>query len=1647
MEGYQQQNQQAQQQIQVQQNRQEDQQNLQVRRNVVREEKKLSEKDENAFRRMLQHAKNKELKEALEKRTDIGTGDWVELESEFQSGPIQKLPAWSTDKKWKNAEMRAITEAKKHYSDADLCTVREMAYLKKYFKKWKDGKAPEIKGSNKANDPVLTDYVNSILKFSLTEKHLTDEYLSKHIAQLYDLRVNLSAYPNMVKQYPAFFGGLSEAKRERLAGMANMANSLEVLLNSHMRVHGISVSMDGQVHYARVEKDKARRRQEKERNQRNYEMERSDFFKNFIQENALVTANLYIKDKSFSSVSTLLGVAQSVRSNEKAMGAAGPEINDAIAEINKVLQIRDQFIKHQEEYVKDYRSATGNAKETLLNRIKTVNLKIKVISSQADAYKEFIDFAMGKISKVSKDTMALLKAEQKDNLMEMIHFKLVGDCLEDARTAKEELLLKTDLEQAEAKYKAAKDLLDPNVIKAKKKAIRDNEKEISRLAKSIPKSAPEEREKLQKKMEKLTIETGALQDWIKQSEQSKTPMGLATMNSELRDAEKAYKDAKAKQEKGVEYNGMASARFLAEWKATAEQREMAKAGKDLQKKLADMKTGQKAFCEKAVGEQHLQKRPDRIFASTLDPMMVLPGDANLFATACMTEPTDDTSEAFKEQVVQQGIMPLLKEMLSLDGDTLNEMTLAKNMDVTKPSFWKCFTLCNYGTDMTTFLDILKAWDVAISDEEFQHLRAVGTTLQAIQPEYMKYYYRMHDSAYHLAKKLGAETAGDFNENIMESLEEESVQEKLLRKYSEENLGTTRAAYDSNGNPVNDISIHRYTQMMLGDVVFVALVAKNSIGTPDELLQQDKERVRELYPVGDIARQKAIAEETGNMHELYPQYGEQELALRMGFRAKKMNETDLGGRYISGIQESRWNKTFYREKKGAADIKAFKVFLRRLEVDANKALKPEDKDALKANKQDIADYLSGDQEKRERVLARFGKEVAAIEVKPEMLSFEYMKAHYFELQEMVEKVVAFQGFYTEYAGFFDGSEMFTEKERDLIRANMADISVFTDLKTCLDEYRKSLGYDEKLREISAPSRFKTKAEKQNWAKQESKTAEDSIKLIFQQKIPLSLQAYQKNRNRKLTATDRKAESLAANILQTKAELSREKIELKQKIGNLNLRDAEFGVERAKSRVTAIDKQIAQLERSETLLAELKSYLSGEKELAALSKEAIVFSGDNELGIFDEKTNDEALRAVIIKELDEKWKVPAEKDKLEEEIAFRKKSMEYRRLMSEGPTEKEMARFRQLNFGIGADFADERCFKSLLGYINIVHRDATGKPLPQYEENARRNTEMVEDFCSGDVARRNKVLKQFGQKVLSLADSLEYWENLPKEQAMEEMKKNYWDFFMIERIKFEFQNYYTGYKDFYESEAFTEEEQDRLRYIMSSNTFDMLTALGSQYENSHGLSEGRPVPIAANIKEELIRGTDKKIQTATEIITGMTPQLDVTKQKDARQKELFQSNPTVVRNLSKLDARLRGEIRELTIAKDRRESIRLYNDVVKNINIMTKGKSKQEKDEIVRRHEEKERAYTEKRNELDGFGKYVELVQSWLYDTSGGPREVWKKNMYTKIRAMLETSNDDLASLERKLRESYNEYKAEEARDKAAKKAAAAAKKAQGGTNRR
>ena len=51
-------------------------------------------------------------------------------------------------------------------------------------------------------------------------------------------------------------------------------------------------------------------------------------------------------------------------------------------------------------------------------------------------------------------------------------------------------------------------------------------------------------------MEKLTIETGALQDWIKQSEQSKTPMGLATMNSELRDAEKAYKDAKAKQEKG-----------------------------------------------------------------------------------------------------------------------------------------------------------------------------------------------------------------------------------------------------------------------------------------------------------------------------------------------------------------------------------------------------------------------------------------------------------------------------------------------------------------------------------------------------------------------------------------------------------------------------------------------------------------------------------------------------------------------------------------------------------------------------------------------------------------------------------------------------------------------------------------------------------------------------------------------------------------------------------------------------------------------------------------------------------------------------------------------------------------------------------------
>ena len=62
-------------------------------------------------------------------------------------------------------------------------------------------------------DKELDEYVTYLVNYSIDSRQLTEDYLSKHICEVYEFSWKLSKYNELKAQYPKFFNNIPETKK------------------------------------------------------------------------------------------------------------------------------------------------------------------------------------------------------------------------------------------------------------------------------------------------------------------------------------------------------------------------------------------------------------------------------------------------------------------------------------------------------------------------------------------------------------------------------------------------------------------------------------------------------------------------------------------------------------------------------------------------------------------------------------------------------------------------------------------------------------------------------------------------------------------------------------------------------------------------------------------------------------------------------------------------------------------------------------------------------------------------------------------------------------------------------------------------------------------------------------------------------------------------------------------------------------------------------------------------------------------------------------------------------------------------------------------------------------------------------------------
>ncbi|MBQ7564235.1 MAG: hypothetical protein IJT16_09620, partial [Lachnospiraceae bacterium] len=1328
------------------------------------------------FNRMLENSLDKNLALKVRQDRELKQSGWNDIERIARGSFTQKHPTAKKDRLFGSSENAQIKMAKQTFRNADLCTVRELSALTRYFNTHGLQENPAEGAADQVNDAVLSQYVRSLLDYSLDQRNLTDEYLSENITQVYDYSRRLSRYEALKQAYPKFFASLPETQKISLETRAASSAPLSELLNTHIKLHGIQLTegKNGKtaVSLWRENADKTTRHREREERQRAYDEKLKAFVRTSFDERNLNIAKRLTESPLLNEADSLVQELEKILAeNKDASDLFKLQIDAALQEIKKAGSVRESLLLSQKENLSAYNAGKPEA----YGQIKQINRKLVLCAKHIENYKQYLYFLNGNNETVSKSLAQFLIREKHEELLEPVKIRTTLNCLREGAAVNERRALREEL----------KELLEEKKKKAKAAGTLKQKKGRSK--------------------------TGA-----EQNPPAKEDIRIAEIKSRL------------------------SLKFVPPTVSREEFYESMRVYNKGQEEAAEYKK-QKADGNKR--KEEIAKRAAKYAAdhglvnpetnTRISPLIMDPGsewlsddDLLYFYVATRYEPTEATSEAVRKELYEKGLKPHIDTFLNLKPEDFKSFVPGEDLTFHDRDFWKKRTFVNIGMDMANFLDVLKRNDISLTDDEYVKLRSSGKLMEGIMTDYRTYGNTVIDPLWKVVKKEAKLYEGDvavdmhnyvFGPDADDEETDEDVR-NFLKKYSEEATGyKAECVVEDSENTMEPVAEH-------ADNYVTNIFTELAAGTGNMDYAAAYKRREDNIRAEILQKKDTLAKEKERMKPYFTEVTDEAAEVRLMLK----NEDKALALRMTGGNASKW-------KEGDGDIRAFQRLLKPVEIDANGSVQAAYRENALENGRDSADFLAGGV-RRENVIRKFALDAIHIEFTEEMLKPAYIRDHFPEMHEKIGRLESFRKLSKDYGAFLESSA-FSEDEKKAIRLKVTD-NRFLDTLSAIETYsRLYVGIDGNGKEIERKD-LKTDAEKAAWNADRLKQVEAALEGmagvlsedIAKQKRMETLYETQGDLINRLNEDYSVIYEKDLDFKRRKAGLEAESKTVDEELEAIRKQiDAEKDKQKLQELYT---KQRACFKRKNEISAkygftgsstndwesvveparQLKELAAGLREKEDVSDEARVFAADNGYDLFSEEEIHKARFNLDQKELIKRFGTADGKA-----VETRLKVLATFEGNRQAFSPEQQNRFNEAFSNTAVQDEDVRSFAWL---AKPVKRDIFGKVLKGYEENAAQNTAMLEDYISGDMEKKNRVLKDMAKDILSLDVSPEFFseKNLTEntEAVISQMMK-----------LFGFSNFYMGHLDFFTSNVFSDEERDELnRRIGGASNFSQLIVSKTQ-----------------------------------------------------------------------------------------------------------------------------------------------------------------------------------------------------------------------------
>ena len=384
--------------------------------------------NEEYLERILQNSAAKNLALRVRQERELQQDAWVNVPDEKTYQFHQQYPSAKKDKLFGSSETRKINQMKRIFRNADLNTAREMPALQDFLAK-DEYKAGPVGGEAKDEifDKKLKHYVNDLVNRPINSGSLTEDYLSNHIAEVYEYSWKLSKYKELKAQYPAFFSSIPETKKITLERMAQSADALKELIDKHLELHGIVIRKDKNgadiAKLRREDENQAVRHRKRRELKEEYDRKYNEFMQTAFVDMEYNLAKQFAENEFVNESEDLLNTLnEQFKEGTEVSELFGDQVKDAIEEIRHTLAVRDELVEEQRGNLA--RKEQGGAGAADVKRaIRHTNDKLFLCSKHIDNYKQYLYFLKGNIEKLPKETEDFLVREKKGELLDAATFK------------------------------------------------------------------------------------------------------------------------------------------------------------------------------------------------------------------------------------------------------------------------------------------------------------------------------------------------------------------------------------------------------------------------------------------------------------------------------------------------------------------------------------------------------------------------------------------------------------------------------------------------------------------------------------------------------------------------------------------------------------------------------------------------------------------------------------------------------------------------------------------------------------------------------------------------------------------------------------------------------------------------------------------------------------------------------------------------------------------------------------------------------------------------------------------------------------------------------------------------------------------------